>query len=330
MRRRDVISLLGGAAIAWPRIARAQRQSPAPRRIGVLMALGADDPEAGTRMAVFQQGLQQAGWIDGGNLHIEVRWAAGNKNEGRKNAEELIALGSEVVLANGNAAVAPLLQITRSIPIVFTVVPDPVGAGFVESLARPGGNATGFVAFEYGLSAKWLELLKELMPGVAHAAVIQDPSLASGVGQLAALQSVAPSLGVELSPIIIREPSELEGAIAAYARLPNAGLIVTASALAAIHRDLIVALAARYKLPAVYFARHFAYAGGLISYGPDFVDQFRRAAVYVDRILRGEKASGLPVQTPTKYEMIVNLKTAKALGLEIPPIVIARAEEVIE
>jgi putative tryptophan/tyrosine transport system substrate-binding protein len=330
MRRRDFISFLGGTAIAWPRIARAQRQNTAPRRIGVLMALAVDDPEAGTRMAVFRQGLQEAGWTDGGNLHIEIRWSAGNKIEARKSAEELVALGSEVVLANGNAAVAPLLEVTRSVPIVFTVVPDPVGAGFVESLARPGGNATGFVAFEYGLSTKWLELLKEIMPGVAHAAVIQDPLLASGAGQLAALQSVAPSLGVELSPIIMHEPFELEDAVAAYARLPNAGLIVTASALAAIHRDLIVSLATKYKLPAVYFARHFAYAGGLISYGPDFVDQFRRAAVYVDRILRGEKPSGLPVQTPTKYEMIVNLKTAKALGMEIPSTVIARAEEVIE
>jgi putative ABC transport system substrate-binding protein len=305
------------------------QQPNAQRRVAVLMVLGKDDPEANARITDFQQGLQEAGWIEGRNIHIEIRWSAGNENDLRRYAEEFVALAPDVVLANGNAAVAPLLNVIRSIPIVFAIVPDPVGAGFVESLARRGGNATGFVAFEYGLSAKWLELLKDAAPNVTRAAVLRDPSLASGTGQFGAIQSVSSSLGVELIPINVRDAPESERAIVEFARLHNGGLIVTANALVAAHRDLIVALAVRHKLPAIYFARHFVTAGGLISYGPDFVDQFRRAAGYADRILKGEKPSSLPVQIPTKYELIVNLMAAKALGIEIPPTLIARADQVI-
>jgi putative ABC transport system substrate-binding protein len=294
------------------------------------MPLAADDLAARDRVAAFRQGLQQLGWIDGRNVRIDTRWSAGDANEIRKYAEELIELKPDVILANGASAIAPLLQATRTVPIVFAVVSDPVGAGFVDSLARPGGNATGFVLFEYGISGKWLELLKEIAPGVTRAAVFRDTSGSAGTGQFGAIQSVAPSFGVELSPVSVRDAIEIERAVAAFARMPNGGLIVAASALSAVHRDLIVTLAARHRLPAVYFARHFVTAGGLISYGPDFVDQFRHAAAYVDRILKGEKPADLPVQAPTKYELIVNLKTAKALGLEIPPGLFARADEVIE
>ena len=333
MRRRDFISLLGGAAAApamiWPLGARAQ-QAERMRRIGVLMGLAADDPEAKARIAAFLQGLQQLGWIDGRNMRIDIRWGAGDAGHIRNYAAELVALAPDVILANGSSAVGPLLQASRTVPVVFAVVPDPVGAGFVDSLARPGGNATGFIQFEYGMSAKWLELLKEIAPRVTRAAVIRDPAISAGIGQFGAIQAVAPSFGVELSPVNVRDAGEIERAVAAFARTSNGGLIVTGSALSVVHRDLIIALAARHQLPAVYFARYFVTAGGLISYGPDLVDQYRRAAGYVDRILKGEKPADLPVQAPTKYELAINLKTAKALGLDVPPMLLARADEVIE
>jgi ABC-type uncharacterized transport system substrate-binding protein len=326
-RRRQFITLLGGAA-AWPLAARGQ-QAERVRRIGVLMAV-ADDPEGQARIAAFLQGLQQLGWAEGRNLQIDTRWGAGDADRFRKYAAELVALAPDVILAAGGAVVPPLLQATRSVPIVFTQTPDPVGAGFVDSLARPGGNATGFLTFEYGISAKWLELLKEIAPRVTRAAVIRDAAIASGTGQWGALQSVAPSFGIELSPVNMLDASEIERAIAAFARSPNGGMILTGSALAVFHRDLIVTLAARHKLPAVYYERLFVAGGGLISYGPNSIDPHRRAAGYVDRILRGEKAADLPVQAPTKYELVVNLKTARALGLEVPPTLLARADEVIE
>jgi len=328
MRRREFISLLGSAAAAWPFAARAQ-QGERMRRIGVLVAV-ADDPEGQARIAAFLQGLQQLGWAEGRNLQIDTRWGAGDADRFRKYAAELVALAPDVILAAGGAVVPPLLQATRSVPIVFTQTPDPVGAGFVDSLARPGGNVTGFTTFEYGISAKWLELLKEIAPRVTRAAVIRDAAIASGTGQWGALQSVAPSFGVELSPVNMLDAGEIERAIAAFARSPNGGMILTGSALAVFHRDLIVTLAARHKLPAVYYDRHFVAGGGLISYGPNSIDPHRRAAGYVDRILRGEKPADLPVQAPTKYELVVNLKSAKALGLEIPPTLLARADEVIE
>ena len=328
MRRREFITLLGGAA-AWPLAARAQ-QGERMRRIGVLMPLAAGDPAGQARIAVFAQGLQQSGWTIGRNVQIDTRWSAGNADDTRRYAAELVALAPDVILANGNAAVAPLLQATRTVPIVFVIVPDPVGAGFVDSLARPGGNATGFIAYEYSLAAKWLELLKQIAPGITRVAVLRDPALASGPGQFAAIQSVAPSLGVELNPVNVRDAGEIERAVTAFARSSNGGLIVTGSALTAFHRDLIIALAARHKLPTVYIERFFVVAGGLISYGPDFLDQCRRAAGYVDRILKGEKPADLPVQAPTKYELVINLKTAKALGLEVSPNLLALADEVIE
>jgi putative ABC transport system substrate-binding protein len=329
MRRREFITLLGGAAAAWPIAARGQ-QSERMRRIGVLMNVTADDPEAPVRLAAFLHGMQQLGWIDGRNMRIYTRWGADNASRSRQQAAELVALAPNVILCSGSPAVGELLQATRTVPIVFVVVVDPVGSGFVESLARPGGNATGFPLFEYGISGKWLELLKDIAPRTTRAAVFRDPALASGGGQLGAIQSVAPSFGVELSPVTVRDPTEIERAITAFAREPNGGLIVTGSALATTHRDLIVALAARHRLPAVYPQRYYVIGGGLISYGPDTVDPFRRAAAYVDRILKGEKPSDLPVQAPTKYELTLNLKTAKALGLEIPPTLLARADEVIE
>jgi putative ABC transport system substrate-binding protein len=329
MKRREFITLLGGAA-AWPLAARAQ-QRERMRRIGVLMPLPADDPVVQARVAAFAQGLQQSGWTIGRNVQIDTRWAAADADRIRSHAAELVALAPDVILTSGNAGVAPLLQASRTVPIVFAIVPDPVGAGFVDSLARPGGNATGFIAYEYSLGAKWLELLKQIAPGLTRAAVLRDPALASGPGQFAAIQSVAPSFGVELTPVnVARDPGEIERGITSFARSANGGLITTGSALTAFHRDLIIALAARHKLPAVYIERFFVTAGGLISYGPDFVDQFRRAAAYVDRILKGEKPADLPVQAPTRYELLINLKTAKALGLELPATVLARADEVIE
>ena len=327
--RRELLAALGGAAAAWPLAARAQ-QGGRMRRVGVLQNLASDDPAEQARLMAFGQGLQELGWTIGRNVRIENRWSAGDPERIRRNTEEMVALAPDVILASGNAGVAPLLQATRTVPVVFVIVPDPVGAGFVDSLARPGGNATGFIAYEYGLSGKWLEVLKEIAPGVTRAAVIRDPALASGPGQFAAIQSIAPSLGVEVSPVNVRDAGEIERAITAFAHSPNGGLIVTGSALVGLHRHLIIALAARHKLPAVYVERTYVAAGGLISYGSDFLDQYRRAASYVDRILKGEKPADLPVQAPTKYELVINLKTAKALGLEVPPTLLARADEVIE
>jgi putative ABC transport system substrate-binding protein len=329
MRRRDFISLLGGTAAAWPLAAQAQ-QGERVRRVGVLTNLAADDAEGQVRNTAFAQALAQLGWAVGQNLQIEHRWAAGDADRIRSYAAELVALTPDVILTTGAAGVAPLLQATRTVPVVFVLVPDPVGSGFVASLARPGGNATGFVQFEYGISGKWLELLKEIAPGVARVAVLRDPAIAGGQGQVAAIQAVAPSFGMEVTPINVRDTGEMERAIAAFAHTSRDGLIVTASALTVFHRDLIVTLAARYKLPTVYVQRLFVASGGLISYGANVVDQYRRAANYVDRILKGEKPADLPVQRPTKYELAINLKTAKALGLEVPPSLLARADEVIE
>jgi putative ABC transport system substrate-binding protein len=330
MQRRNFIRLLGSAALAWPLVARAQ-QSDRVRRIGVLLAATADDPDYQARIAAFQQGLQQLGWSDGHNVHIDTRWATTKADDIRRHAAELAALAPDVILAGtGTATVAPLLQATRTVPIVFAVVIDPVGAGFVDSLARPGGNATGFTVFEYGMSGKWLELLKQIAPAVTRAAVLRDPTIASGIGQFAAVQAVAPSLGVDLSAVDVRDAGEIERAVTAFARSSNGGLIVTASALATYHRDLLIALAARLQLPAVYPYRFFVTVGGLISYGPNFVEQYRQAAGYVDRILKGEKPAELPVQGATKYELAINLKTAKGIGLTVPPAVLARAGEVIE
>jgi putative ABC transport system substrate-binding protein len=328
MRRREFITLLGGAA-AWPLAARAQ-QGERMRRIGALTPLAADDPQSQGRMTAFVQGLQQLGWTDGRNVRIDTRWSAADADRIRRNAAELVALAPDVILATGASTLAPLLQETRAVPMVFVVVTDPVGAGFVESLARPGGNVTGFINFEYGISAKWLELLKQIAPSVTRAAVIRDPAITAGVGQFAAIQSVAPSFGVELKPVNVRDAGEVERAIVDFARSSNGGLIVTGSGLAIVHRDLIVTLAARHKLPAVYWDRMLVTGGGLTSYGADIIDQYRRAAAYVDRILKGEKPADLPVQAPTKYELVINLKTAKALGLEVPPMLLARADEVIE
>ena len=326
--RRKFIAALGGAAVAWPLAARAQ-QAERMRRIGVLNA-AADDADGQARLAAFLQGLQQLGWTDGRNVHIDTRWAAGNADDTRKYAAELVALAPDVILSIGSPSVVSLLEATRTVPIVFAIVPDPVGAGYVDSLSRPGGNATGFMMFEYSLCGKWLELLKEIAPGVTRAAVLRDPAIAAGIGQFAVIQSVAPALGVEVSPVSVRDATEIERAVTAFAQSANGGLILTASALSAVHGDLIIALAARYKLPAVYTNRVYVAAGGLISYGPNFVDQCRRAAGYVDRILKGAKPADLPVQAPTKYELIINLKTAKALGLTVPQSILARADEVIE
>jgi putative ABC transport system substrate-binding protein len=317
------------AARRWPLAARAQ-QGERVRRIGVLINLAADDPESGARLAAFVKGLQELGWADGRNVRIETRWGGADADRVRRYAAELVALAPDVILASGGSTVGPLQQATRTVPIVFVNVTDPVGAGFVASLARPRGNATGFIYFEFGIGGKWLELLKEIAPGVMRAAVLRDAATTTGVGQFAAIQSVAPSFGVELSPIGVRNAGEVEPAVTAFARSSNDGLIVTASVLAIAHRDLIISVAARHRLPAVYPFRRFVTGGGLISYGPDTVDQFRRAAGYVDRILKGEKPADLPVQAPTKYDLVVNLKTAKALGLTIPPMLLARVDEVIE
>jgi putative tryptophan/tyrosine transport system substrate-binding protein len=326
--RREFITLLGGASAAWPLAARAQ-QAGMPV-IGVLHTPAADDPDGQARNAAFLQALQQLGWTDGRNVRIDLRWAAGDPELTRKYTAELVALAPDVILASGSATVGPLLQATRAVPIVFVNVPDPVGAGFVDSLARPGGNATGFILFEYGLSGKWLELLKQIIPGLTRVAVIRDPAITAGIGQFGAIQAVAPSLGVEVSPVNVRDAGEIERAVTAFARSANGGLIVTGSALAVVHRDLIITLAARHKLPAVYFRPLFVSDGGLIAYGPNIIDQYRRAAGYVDRILKGEKPADLPVQAPTKYELVINLKTAKALGLTVPDSLLARADEVIE
>jgi putative tryptophan/tyrosine transport system substrate-binding protein len=329
MKRREFIAFVGGAAVTWPLAGRAQ-QSEQKRRVGVLMGLAADDAEAQDRIVAFEQGLRQLGWTNGGNLQVDYRRGAGDANSTRRYADELLALAPDVILASGGTVVGPLLQATRTVPIVFTQTPDPVAAGFVASLARPGGNATGFTTFEYGMSGKWLELLKEIAPGVTRAAVLRDPTIPAGVGQFASIQSVAPSFGVELSPVNVHDASEIERDVTAFARGSNRGLIVTSSGLAAVHRQLIITLAARHRMPAIYSYRYFATSGGLISYGPDPIDQYRRAAGYVDRILKGEKPADLPVQTPTKFEMTINLKTAKELGITVPPTLLARADEVIE
>jgi putative ABC transport system substrate-binding protein len=300
------------------------------RRIGVLLAITADDPESKDRLAAFAQGLQQLGWTVGQNVQIDYRWAGSNADSMRKYAAELIALAPDVILAQSSASVAPLLQASRTVSIVFTAVADPVGAGYVDSLARPGGNATGFTAFEYSIGGKWLGLLKEIAPEVTRVAVLRESAIAAGPAQFGAIQTAAPLLGVELRPVDTRDAGEIERAITAFARDPNGGLIVTGSPSATVHRELIIALAARYRLPAVYYIRYFVTGGGLISYGPDFVDQFRRAASYVDRVLKGEKPADLPVQAPTKYELVINLKTAKALGFTVPTSVLARADKVIE
>ena len=327
MRRREFITLLG-AATAWPLAARAQgKRMP---RIGALMPWTASDPQAQARYAAFLQGLQQLGWTVGNNVQIDSRWSAGNEDDTRKHAAELVALAPDVIFASGSAAVAPLRRATRTVPIVFVVTPDPVGAGFVESLARPGGNITGFTPYEYGIGAKWLELLKQMVPSVTRVAVLRDPAITAGIGLWGAIQSVSPSFGVELRPVDVGDAGEIERALAAFAGSPNGGLILTGSALAIVHRDLINALAARYRLPAVYYERYFAAAGGLISYGANSVEHFRLGAGYVDRILKGEKPADLPVQAPTKYETVINLKTAKALGLTVPDKLLATADEVIE
>ncbi len=326
--RREFITLLGSAA-AWPLAARAQGERM--RRIGVLMNLTADDPESpAARLAAFAQGLADLGWTIGRNLRIDYRWAAGDPERIRRDADELVALAPDLILSSGTPTVAALQKATRSVPIVFAQVVDPVGNGFVETLARPGGNITGFSVFEYGISGKWLELLKEIAPSVTRAAILRDLALASGSGQFGALQSVAPSLGVELSPVGVGNAGTMERAVVAFARSPNGGLIVTASTLAVIHRELITRLAAEHRLPAVYHSSYYTTSGGLISYGPNSIDPFRRAASYVDRILKGEKPADLPVQAPTRYELVINLKTAKALGLDVPPTLLARADEVIE
>jgi putative tryptophan/tyrosine transport system substrate-binding protein len=326
-KRREFITLLGGAA-AWPLAAGAQ-QPDRMRRIGVLMSV-ADGPEGKARLGAFLEGLQQLGWTDGRNVRIDQRWGAGDAERARKYAAELVALGADVILASGDHSVVASRQATRTVPIVFTTVADPVGTGYVKSLARPGGNMTGFTLFEYSTSGKWLELLKEIAPGVKRVGVMREAGTATGTGFFAAIQAAAQAPGVELSPIGVGDAGEIEGGIATFARSPNGGLIVTGSAQTAVHSNLIVTLAARHKLPAVYFARFVVAAGGLISYGPDFLDVHRRPAAYVDRILKGEKPADLPVQAPTKYELVINLKTAKALGLTVPDSLLARADAVIE
>jgi putative ABC transport system substrate-binding protein len=327
LARRKFIAALGGA-VAWPLNAWAQQPEPM-RRVGVLIGTGADNPQGQAGLAAFLQGLQQLGWTADRNLRIDTRWGAGNAADTRKYAAELVALAPDVILATGSTA-GPLLEATRAVPIVFVIAPDPVGAGFVHSLSRPGGNATGFMMLEYSLCGKWLELLKEIAPGVTRAAILRDTSVAAGIGQFAVIQSVAPSVGVDVTPIDMRDATEIERDVVAFAQSANGGLILTASPLSAVHHDLIITLAARYKLPAVYNVGDYVAAGGLISYGPNFVEQFRRADSYVDRILKGAKPADLPVQAPTKYELFVNLKTAKALGLTVPQSILARADDVIE
>jgi putative ABC transport system substrate-binding protein len=329
MERREFITLLGGAAAAWPLGARAQ-QSERMRRIGVLLPAAADDPEWQARVGAFLQALALLNWTIGRNVRIDTRWATINAGEIRRHAAELAALAPDVILAGGATPAGPLMQATSTVPIVFTFGVDPVGAGFVDSLARPGGNATGFMSYEFSIGGKWLELLKEIAPGVTRVAVLRDATQAFAMSLFAAMQAVAPSLGVEVIPVNMRNAGEIEQSVETFARSPNGGLIPVGSAAAVRHRELILTLAARHKLPAVYWERFFVVAGGLMSYGPDLVEQFRQAAGYVDRILKGEKPADLPVQAPTKYGLVLNLKTAKALGLNVPPTLLARADEVIE
>jgi len=326
MRRRNFIALLGGAAV-WPLGARAQ-QAERVRRIGVIAGANSLVIQA-LHAALFQE-LQQLGWTEGRNVHIDVRFSAGNAAETRRYAAELVALAPDVIFTSGSLAMGPILEATHTVPIVFAIVPDPVGSGYVKSLSRPGGNATGFMMFEYSLCGKWPALLKEIAPHTTRAAVLRDPAVPAGVGQFAVIQSVAGSVGVEVIPVDLSDAAKLARELADFAQSANGGLILTASGLSAVHRDLIITLAARHKLPAVYQERNYADAGGLISYGPSFLDQYRRAAGYVDRILKGEKPADLPVQAPTKYELVINLKTAKGLGLDVPQTLIARADEVIE
>jgi putative tryptophan/tyrosine transport system substrate-binding protein len=328
MKRREFIAGLGGA-VAWPLATRAQQTAAQMRSIGLLMPAAADDAEFQARVGAFLQGLALSGWTIGRNVRIETRWAGVNAPDIRRHAAELVALAPDVILAHGTPATEPLLQVSRTVPIVFAAGVDPVGAGFVHSLARPGGNATGFMSFEYRQSGKWLELLKEIAPGVMRAAVLRS-AVGSSTSQFAVIQTVAPLLGLEVSPINMNIADELERAVAAFARPPNGGLIVTASVLATLHRNLIITLAARHKLPAIYFDRFLVAAGGLVSYGPDYLDLYRRAAGYVDRILKGEKPADLPVQAPTKYDLVLNMKTAKTLGLTVPQSILLRADEVIE
>src|SRR5262245_2052936 len=330
MRRREfIVTLAGGVAAAWPFMVHAQ-QSDRIRRIGVLTGTRAGDADDKARTAAFEQALQQLGWTPGRNVRIDYRFAGGDAATSRKQAEELVALAPDVIVSSGSFSTGHLLRVTRTVPVVFAMLPDPVGSGFVDSLSQPGRNATGFMRFEYGLSGKWLELLKEIAPGLKRAIVLWDPAITAGIGQFAIIQAAATSAGIDLKPVNLSDAGEVERAITAFAGVPNGGLIVSASALSTIRRDLIIALAARHKLPAVYYERHFVVAGGLMSYGANFEDQYRRAASYVDRILKGEKPADLPVQAPTKYELVINLKTAKAIGLTIPPSVLARADEVIE
>ncbi len=329
MRRREFITLLGGATAAWPLAARAQHGQRV-RRIGVLVPAVADDPVWQARLGAFLQALALLGWTIGRNVHIDTRWGTPNADEIRRQAAEIAALAPDVILAGGSSTVGPLLQATRTVPIVFTLGNDPVGSGFVDSLARPGGNATGFMSYEFSIAGKWLELLKEIAPGVTRVAVLRDSSQAFATSMFATMQAVAPPLGVEVIPVNMRNAAEIEQSVESFARAPNGGLIPASSAAAVRHRDLIIALAARHKLPAVYWDPFFVATGGLMSYGPDLVDQFRQAAGYIDRILKGEKPADLPVQSASKYELIINLKTAKALGLDVPVTLLARADEVIE
>ena len=329
MRRRNFIILLGGAVAAWPFTVRAQ-QGDRIRRIGVHTGTSVDDPDNKARLAAFEQALQQLGWTVDGNVRIDYRFAGGDATTSRKQAEILVALAPDVIVSTGGFSTGALLRVTYTVPVVFVIVPGPVGSGIVKSLSQSGGNATGFLAFECSLSAKWLELLKEIAPGTTRAAVVWDPAIPAGIGQFAVIQAMAPSVGIKLSPVNARDADEIERDIAAFARSGNGGLIVTASALARVHINLIITLAARHKLPAVYWDRPSVAGGGLISYGSSDIDQFRRAAEYVDRILRGERPADLPVQASTKYELVINLKTAKALGLTVPPTLLARAVEVIE
>jgi putative ABC transport system substrate-binding protein len=329
LRRREFITLLGGAAAAWPLAAHAQ-QGDRMRRIGVLLPVATDDAEFQTRVGAFLQALQQLDWTIERNVEIDIRWATANADAIRRHAAELASLAPDVILAHGAPTLGPLLQVTRTVPIVFPVASDPVAAGFVESLARPGGNATGFMDWEYGMAVKWPELLKQIAPSVTRVAVLRDPTIPTGPAQFGVIQAVAPSLGMDVVPINVRDVPEIERALAAFARSSNGSLIVTPSGFASVNRDLIITLAARHRLPAVYFGRYFVTSGGLISYGNDIVDQYRRTAGYIDRILKGEKPADLPVQAPTKYELVINLKTAKALGLDVPAMLLARADEVIE
>ncbi|MGB8304624.1 MAG: ABC transporter substrate-binding protein [Pseudolabrys sp.] len=328
MRRREFLGVLAGAVAVLPRVARAQ-QGERVRRVGVLMPFTANDPEAQARNALFEQSLRELGWMVGRDLQIDYRWPGGEAASIRRDAAELVALAPDVIMTVGSLTMGPMQQATQTIPIVFVNLADPVGAGFVQSLARPGGNATGFTNYEYSMSGKWVELLKQIAPNVKRVAILRDPTSAAGIGQFSAIQSAAQSLGVNLTPVSVRDAGEIERGVAAFARSDNGGLIVTSGGTA-FRRDLIIELASRHKLPAVYPFRYYAKDGGLITYGPDPSDSVRHAAAYVDRILKGEKPADMPVQAPTTYELVINLKTAKALGLTVPPSLLARADEVIE